>query len=102
MFLLIFGSERILEKVGWGSFCCGEGIHPCLPRVAHIPRVSEMSLMISSLHIGGDRKNLGWALGGLCFQCGSGMGSGDLEQIAFTSLDLLAPTEGPVGGFRGT
>lgn len=58
VFFLVFGSERILEKVGWGSFC-GEGIHPCLPRVAHIPRGSEMSLMISSLHTGGDRRT--WA-----------------------------------------
>lgn len=45
-----------------------------------------MSPMISSLHTGGDRKNLGWELGGLGFLCGSGMGSGDLEQIAFSLL----------------
>lgn len=31
--------------------------------MAHIPRGSELSLMISSLHAGGHRKSLGWELG---------------------------------------
>lgn len=73
-----------------GAPCCSGRIHPRLPRLAHIPRGSELSLVISSLH-SGDRKSLGWELGGLRSQCGSG----DLEQIAFTSLDLPGYYRGP-------
>lgn len=45
-----------------GAPCCSGRIHPRLPRLAHIPRGSELSLVISSLH-SGDRKSLGWELG---------------------------------------
>lgn len=85
-----------------GAIFCSGRIHPCLPRMAHIPRGSELSLMISSLHAGGHRKSLGYELGVLHSQCGCGMGSSDLEQVAFTSLDLPgSPGEGAVCEIRG-
>lgn len=86
--MLVFRSEGIPEKVGWATPTV-VGNPPVFLRMAHIPRGSEPNLMISPLHAGGNGKSLCWAFRGLGSPCGSGVSSGDLEKIDFTSLDLL-------------
>lgn len=50
--------------------------------------------MTSSLQAGGDRKDLAWELGGLCFPSVSGMGSMTLSKLLSLFWTSLAPRGG--------